>query len=241
MCSRTGELVSDGWSLEEWLNPVHVELLAASHYEKQGVKFSLPWTWYWAFPAVQILTGRWSIERTQNHSQSESVDPDISSLICWTCSLSPVKAGSKRSDIREDLHWTFWFSTNVVQMRMFENLILSDGSERFCAMMMWLDLIGLKRWKFPLWTSFNGKYQTMWPFNPNRDRAKSISWITRHRSFRNPEWKNFTWVMKNPTKNMHFYVVVEKLLLNSGSLFWLWYSYLTSYGISSVGELNLTS
>jgi hypothetical protein len=38
-----GRAVSDGWSLEEWLNPVYVELWTASHCEKQGGKVSLPW------------------------------------------------------------------------------------------------------------------------------------------------------------------------------------------------------
>jgi hypothetical protein len=79
------------------------------------------------------------------------------------------------------------------------------------------------------------------PSNLNSDGAKSISWITRHRSFRNPEWKKFYLADEKSHKNDALYVVFQVLLLNSGSLFWPWYSYLTSYGISSVGQLNLTS
>jgi hypothetical protein len=64
-------------------------------------------------------------------------------------------------------------------------------------------MIGLKRWEVPAMDLFQRKVPKL-PSNLEKDGAKSISWITRHRSFRNPEWKKFYLAEENPTKKMHF-------------------------------------
>jgi hypothetical protein len=57
--------------------------------------------------------------------------------------------------------------------------------------------------------------------------------------FSEPRMEEFYLGDEKSHKKDALYVVFQVLLSNSGSPFWPWY--LTSYGISSVEQLNLTS
>jgi hypothetical protein len=108
-----------------------------------------------------------------------------------------VKAGSKRSDIWEDLHWTFWFTTGVVQMRSVRE---SDNVGTLGKVMCHDNVTGSNRAdarEVPAIDLFQREVPKLCnPSNLKKDRAKSISWITWHRTRWNPEWKRiFTWLI----------------------------------------------
>jgi hypothetical protein len=95
---------------------------------------------------------------------------------------------------------------------------MSDNSEKFMCHDV-TDLIGLKRGKFPLWTSCNGKYPNNVTFQTEKEPSKVNIMDYAASLLLEPRVEEFYLADDNPIKKMHFTWSFQNLLSNSGSLF----------------------